>query len=528
MSHGGHDGHDSDDLEHDHDGLDEHRPVGGAQADGVDAAIWAVDNVELTTVGIDIGSATSHLLFSHLHLRRQAHGYSSRFVVVARRVLARSPIWLTPYEPGGLIDAEQLREWFATAYEEAGLRRDAVDAGAVILTGVALERQNARRIAELFAGDGGRFVCASAGHNLEALLAAHGSGSVAASSSGEPVLNIDVGGGTTKLALCEGGRVAATMAIWGGARLVVVDRDGVLTRAEPAIQRLAGHLAPQLTPGAHVSPVVLDQVADAIAAQIAAAASGSPPSEPPLAGGLPAAPRYGRIVLSGGVAEYIRRGSAQVDPAVIGDLGPRLAAALQRHLATLGVPVDIASESIRATVIGASQFSLQLSGNTIHLSGPIDLPVHGVPVVTIELDGEGDGLRAQDTAAMIERRVGQLDLDAREEAVAIAVSWDGIPVYRTLRAIAEGVVLAHRSSQRREAPIMVVLDADVGASVGAIIRDELGITSGVIAIDGVELSDLDFIDVGEHILPANVVPVVIKSLVFPHDGEARPRILGSV
>ena len=116
----------------------------------------------------------------------------------------------------------------------------------------------------------------------------------------------------------------------------------------------------------------------------------------------------------------------------------------------------------------------------------------------------------------------------RDESIAVAISWNGDPRYPLLRAIADGVVESHRDSPRRDAPLMVVLDADIGASLGGIIRDELGVTSGVVAIDGVELADLDFIDIGEHILPANVVPVVIKSLIFPHDAAERPRILGSV
>jgi ethanolamine utilization protein EutA len=343
--------------------------------------------------------------------------------------------------------------------------------------------------------------------------------------AGGAVLNVDVGGGTTKLALCEDGRVAATMAIWGGARLLVVDDDGRILRAEPAIRAIGESIGIWLTPGEWLEPTQLDALADAVAARIVEATTGTTPAEPPLSGGLPEPARHARIVLSGGVAEYLRTDAPAPG---YGDLGPRLAAALRRRIDAVGIPVDVAPESIRATVIGASQFSLQLSGNTIHLSGPIRLPMHGVPVVAIELDGATDGLRADSTAETIRRRVRQLDLGDREEPVAIAVSWSGDPRYPALRAIAEGVVIAHRESERRDAPIMVVLDADIGQSVGGIIRDELGVTSGVIAIDGVELSDLDFIDIGEHLLPANVVPVVIKSLIFPHDGAARPRILGSV
>jgi ethanolamine utilization protein EutA len=486
------------------------------------AAIWKVDNVEMTTVGIDVGSATSHLMFSRLHLRRRAQGYSSRFVVVERTILYRSEILLTPYQADGLIDAEALAAFFADAYRAAGLDRDDIDAGAVILTGVALERANSRRIAELFAGEGGRFVCASAGHNLEALLAAHGSGSVARSTAGEIVLNVDVGGGTTKYALCIDGQVAATTAIWGGSRLLVMDDEQRITRVEPPLANLAAELGMELVPGSHVSDGSLERIADALAVRIVGTIAGSTAIDV-LAGELPASPRPARIIFSGGVAEYL--GAASVDGH--GDLGPRLARRIQARIEALDVPFGSARERIRATVIGASQFTLQLSGNTIHLSGPIELPMHNVPVVAIDVADDGQ-IDAAIVASSIERRVGQLDLGEREAAIAIAVSWAGEPWYPQLRALADGIFAAHAGSPRRLGPLIMVLEADVGASIGSILRDEVGVSGAVVAIDGIELSDLDFVDIGERIMPANVVPVVIKSLVFPHTSAERPRILGSV
>lgn len=505
--------------EHDHD--HELDAASDPEADArVADTIWRVDNVELTTVGIDVGSATSHLMFSHLHLRRQAQGYSTRFTVVSRDVLHRSEILLTPYLPDGLIDAEALEAFFSDTYRAAGLERSDIDAGAVILTGVALERANARRIADLFADEGGRFVCASAGHNLEAILAAHGSGSVARSTDGESVLNVDVGGGTTKFALCVGGEIVATMAIWGGSRLIVLDEASRATRIEPPLGRMAAELGLDLGVGTPVAPDVRERLAASLAARIVQAASGSPTEV--LAGGLPASPRPQRIVLSGGVAEYVDRDGDDGH----GDLGPALARALGQAMRSLGVPIEPAPERIRATVIGASQFTMQLSGNTIHLSGPIDLPIHNIPVVAIDVPSDGQ-IDPDLVASSIQRRAGQLDLGDRAEPIAVAVAWSGEPRYPQLRALADGIAGEHRTSPRDGAPMIVVLEADVGASLGAILRDEVGLSEPVVAIDGIELSDLDFVDIGEVISPANVVPVVIKSLVFPHATAERPRILGS-
>ena len=197
-------------------------------------AVWRLDNVEFTTVGIDVGSSTSHLMFSRVHLRRQAHQLSSRFVVIERRTLWSSPIRLTPFLDDDTIDSAELATFIEDAYRNAGLSRDDVDTGAVILTGEAVKRKNASAIAALFASDAGKFVCASAGHHMECVLAAHGSGAAALSkNTGKTVLNCDIGGGTTKLAYSVAGgqsQLHVTCAVAVGGRLIAFDDAGRVAR----------------------------------------------------------------------------------------------------------------------------------------------------------------------------------------------------------------------------------------------------------------------------------------------------------
>src|SRR4051812_7856499 len=150
------------------------------------------DRIILTSVGVDIGSSTSHLLFSRLELERQ----DNRYVTVKRDVLYQSDILFTPYRDGSTIDQSALGAFIGAQYTAAGIERSAVDTGALILTGVALLRENARAIADLFAAEAGRFVAVSAGDNLEATMAAHGSGAVALSEACPAVMNVDIGGGT--------------------------------------------------------------------------------------------------------------------------------------------------------------------------------------------------------------------------------------------------------------------------------------------------------------------------------------------
>ena len=220
-----------------HDLEFEHLHVGPEDA-AVNEVAWAADNVELTTVGIDIGSSTSHLMFARVHLQRLRHALSSRFVVVSRKILWQSPILLTPYLPDYTIDVDDLAGFIGGCYTYAGIEPEEVDSGAVILTGEAIKRHNARAIADLFSEEAGKFVCASAGHHMECQMAAHGSGAVALSRGhNATLLNVDIGGGTTKFALIENGRILATCAIAVGGRLIVEDERAGLTRIEPPAAR---------------------------------------------------------------------------------------------------------------------------------------------------------------------------------------------------------------------------------------------------------------------------------------------------
>src|ERR671924_392306 len=223
------------DADHDHDHDHDFDP-GAVEAN----PLWLQDNISLTSVGIDIGSAGTQVIFSRLHMRRMSEDLSSRYFVVKRETLYQSPVALTPYASETRIDEEAVGRLIDEAYAGAGMHPDAVDTGSVILTGEALRRENAQAIGELLAEMGGEFVCAAAGHHMEAMLAAYGSGAAKRSHDEDcHLLNVDIGGGTTKLAVVAHGHVEQTAAIHIGGRLIVVDADGVITRLDPQGERLA-------------------------------------------------------------------------------------------------------------------------------------------------------------------------------------------------------------------------------------------------------------------------------------------------
>ena len=277
-------------------------------------------HTHLTSVGIDIGSSTSHLMFSQLLI-----GYPSvlqrKPIVLERNVIARSPILLTPFSGDWNIEAGPLSELVDDTFQAAGLTRDDIDTGAVIITGEAARRDNAQKIAELFSDEAGRFVCATAGPKLETTMAAHGSGAVQQSrEQGLVLLNIDVGGGTTKISLIDNGKIRATTAVNIGARLVAHDGADVIVRLEKGGRRFLQDLGQRLDFGARVPDDLRAQLASRMAQALfgALTTSAQPWEDFYVIPGLGELPAIDGILFSGGVSEYIYSREAKV----FGDLGP--------------------------------------------------------------------------------------------------------------------------------------------------------------------------------------------------------------
>ena len=495
------------DIDHEHEEHDE-------DAAAIGQLIWEQETLQLRTVGIDIGSSTSHLLFARVTLQRQSEGFSSRFVVVAREVLWRSPICLTPFLPDGTIDAHALGHFIHDAYHAAGLHRRDIDSGAVILTGEAIKRRNARAIDELFAGESGKFVCATAGHPMECLLAAHGSGATALSARRRACgLHVDIGGGTTKLALIDRGEVVGVAAFAVGGRLLAKDADGAWTRIDDSARRVAKDLGLDASPRTFADAAAREAVCERLAALVVDRIAGTGLDAlgralqltDPLARTV--APSY--VTFSGGVAEYIF-GRETGD---FGDIAAPLAAAVVRQLKRrVRLKVIEPLERIRATVIGASQFTVQVSGKTIHLPNPGVLPVRNIPVLHLAA-GPVEGATPQDIADGFSAAARLQDLDP-SAVLALSFPWHGEPEHARLLAMARGIVRFAAPKGTRERPLFLMIDGDVGASLGRILREEAGLRGDLVAIDGIQLRPLDFVDVGELLDPPGVVPIVIKSLLF--------------
>jgi ethanolamine utilization protein EutA len=482
-----------------------------------DHPLWQRENVNLTSVGIDIGSAGTQILFSHLHLKRQSVDLSSRYLVVSRETWYESPVSLTPYESEAKIDARALGEIVDLAYNEAKIHPDDIDTGVVILTGEALRRGNSERIGQILSEKCGELVCVAAGHHMEATLAAHGSGAVQASHDRkERIINIDIGGGTTKLSIIDKGIVQVTAALHIGGRLLAVDSDFKLQRLEPAGRAHAKRAGYSWRVGDTVTSDELDAVAEHMTDILVQALVKPNPgtdildlylTDPILNFG-----EIKSVVFSGGVSEFIY----EREPQDFGDLGMRLGKAIRQRLKTGELPWQLIkdSEGIRATVLGASEYSTQLSGNTGFISDPGSLlPRRNLQVVHPDFEFK-ETFESVELAEAIHRNMQAFDLIGTDSDIVLAFHWSGHPDYHRVRALADGIKAGIKERVARGKSLFVILDADIAMNLGTILRKDLGIDNEIMVIDGVALWNFDFIDIGKMREPSNTVPVMIKSLVF--------------
>jgi len=480
-------------------------------------SLFKKDRRELRSVGIDIGSTTSHLIFSTLELRRQGAALSSRFAVAARHVDYRSPIFMTPFSSDASLDTGKLKSFFDAAYLEAGITPQQVDTGAVVTTGDAARKDNAAAVLQLFSERAGDFVCASAGPILEAKMAAYGSGAVFRSShddSPTTVLNIDVGGGTSKLAVVRDAQILSMAALNVGARLLTLDVTNAVTKIEVAGQVCSDHLGLNLRVGEVVSADSLTRLCDALAQALLEAATGSPPSAltsklmitEPLKVDL----AIDVVLFSGGVAEFFYKETSSN----YADLGQLLANGIRTQVPKY-VPratVELSKERIRATVIGASQFTVQVSGNTISLGNPALLPLRNYRAVMVNLAGVE--LSASSIQQTIGQTFGRLGISDGQEPVALSIHWPHGPAYAGLKALCEAITQTLRNTVSAGLPVIIVLDCDIARLVGENLSRSMNGYRDIICIDGIHLHDFDYIDVSKEHVHTQTVTVVVKSLVF--------------
>lgn len=469
----------------------------------------------ILSVGIDVGTSTTSVVFSRLTLDNLAGSFSApRIEITDKEVVYKSPAYETPLLRPETIDGSALRTLVLNEYTSAGFRPAEVRTGAAIITGETARAENAEQVLAALSELAGDFVVATAGPHLEAVLAARGAGADAYSAHvSDIVANLDVGGGTTNIAVYRFGRLMGTSCLDIGGRLVRVV-GGQITHVSPSVRRLAEHMGMRLVAGENADVDRLTTLSRAMARQLAMAVCLATRDSIHTtlytnnSTALPPGLSPGAISFSGGVADLIEtQGSA--DPFRYGDIGPLLGVAIADDSAFGLVKRHQAAETIAATVVGAGIHTTEVSGSTIEFAQAL-LPLQNVPIVRIP-----DDLEAPETlSGEIEQRLRLLHPEKPDETVAVAFSGQCVKSFDDVRSTANAIIKGASAVLAGPNPLVIVLEHDRAKVLGQSLAMLRGRRDDVVCIDGVQTSSGDFIDIGHPVGAGRAVPVVVKTLVF--------------
>jgi ethanolamine utilization protein EutA len=472
-----------------------------------------MNRIELLSVGIDVGSATSHLVFSNLILVRDEMSPTLRFNIEERNVIYEGRIIDTPFLEDRTIDVRQLTAFFKKEYEHAGIDPADIQTGAVIITGESAKKQNAPEIAEALSKDAGKLVAATAGPNFESLLAAMGSGATARSRDhNKTILSCDIGGGTSNLAISRDGEVLSTSCIAVGGRLMALDSEiRIRELADPAI-KVMKHIGLDYRLGDQIPKPDIEKIASRMAEVLIEVMMGPARSslakELMMTSDVDFSIPIDEYMFSGGVAEIIYGGKGRYN-----DIGSILAKKIRSLTPKLGSPVVEPINKIRATVIGAGAYSLSVSGSSGFMDDKLTLPIRNIPVLRVDVEHEK--LSLEHVVSMVNIAFRRHDLAEGDEIVALYFK-DPVRVnYPALELFAKSMEAALPNSIARSMPVILIFEKDIACSVGNVFRRETGLKTHLLSLDELSLSDGDWIDISEPLVGRQVFPVTVKSLVFP-------------
>jgi ethanolamine utilization protein EutA len=337
-------------------------------------------------------------------------------------------------------------------------------------------------------------------------------------------MNIDIGGGTSKVAIIKDGIIIDTASLFVGSRVVARDKAGRLERIEESGSLDVKELGLGLEMGAVLSDDGRKAIAEMLAGALFELIAGRAPS--PFTQRLMETSllRYNgtidHIMFSGGVAEYIY-GHERAD---FGDLGPFLGEKIRQRVSdpAFGIALQEPEERIRATVMGAAQYSLQVSGNTIFISREGVLPQRNLQVVKVCV--ERGKPTAEDVAGSVRSALARYDIDGLQAAgpvaLAIDISPDAAIGPALLRSLTQGILSAWNESFTDAHPLVLIFPVDIANLVGSILAEKSGRAQDILCVDGINVGDLDYVDIGREIQSSRTVPVVVKNLVFSKGTQA--------
>ena len=436
---------------------------------------------DLLSVGLDVGTTSTQMVVSRLRIGNKAGSFAvPEMEIEERQILYKSPVHFTPLLQGDLVDAASLQKIVDKEYEAAGISRQQVDTGAIIITGETSRKENARAVLDRLSGYAGDFVVTTAGPDLESILAAKGAGAAEFSAkTGKTVLHMDIGGGTSNLALIEDGKITATTCLNVGGRLLKIDPGGQLRYVSPVLQEIFEKKTGEVVNREEVL-TLCEKLVRALEAAAGLRQDFYLMNALRTAGAaVMTPPRDAVISFSGGVADCIEEEKPWL---AFGDLGPELGRIIRKSRLCRG-QYRLGSETIRATVIGAGSYSTQLSGSTVFYQN-MEFPLKNLTVVHTP-----QALRMLD------------------ETGVLAMPGMRAPSYAQIAELAEQLTGSFHGDS-----LILALEEDMAKAMGQCLALRLGKSARILCIDRVRLEEGSYLDIGAPVGPA--LPVVVKTLIL--------------
>lgn len=468
----------------------------------------------LLTVGIDLGTSTTQLVLSELTVENFASAFTvPRISISDKKVIYRSDIIFTPLLNQSEIDAEPIKAFVAEQYRQAGIHKQDIQMGAVIITGETARKSNANNVLRALSGYAGDFVVATAGPDLESIIAGKGAGAQTYSETKrKPVVNLDIGGGTTNLAVFKDGEVIDTACFDIGGRLIKLDQQQKITYIAPKIQEIINkkgltlHLGDQATEQ-NLLPIISELVA--VLENSIGLGTQSPfyqllVTNHPLRKGeeLPI------VTFSGGVADCLNTTSTNLFK--YGDIGLLLGKYLRKSLVFSEKEVLESAETILATVVGAGSHTAEISGSTIAYREQI-LPVKNIPI--LKLAQEDETLTVTELGQRIQEKLNWHRIEETPQ-IALAIRGMSNPTFADIQRYGQGIVEGLASLVAEQIPIIVMVDEDMAKALGHALSAHLPKDYPFICLDSVKVENGDYVDIGLPVAEGAVLPVIVKTLVF--------------
>lgn len=477
------------------------------------------DKTAILSVGIDVGTSTTQVVFSKLQMDN-AGGYFSvpRVAIVDKEVVYKSEVYMTPLKTDVLIDTDALRDIVAAEFRKAGYRPEDTDSGAVIITGESARKENSDAVLKSLSDFAGDFVVSAAGPDMESLIAGKGSGAWQYSMDHHcRVANLDIGGGTTNVVLFEDGETLARGCLDIGGRLICMNPQGIITKVSPAAAVMAQAAGVSVSVGDRCDELKLTAVTRQMAAALNAYLGVGTKDidailrqiKTPGSSDFPVPEKVQAVFFSGGVADLICHESA--DTWAYGDIGVLLGRAIRESRLFTDFQKMEPGETIRATVVGAGTYTTTISGSTITYSDDI-FPLKNIPVIKLDEELQ-EACFAGETEPVIRRIqwvLGQND----EEHFILAMPGKRNPGYTEMKRAAASIRQIMDRVQPPGEPILLVIESDIAKAMGQMIRQQPDLKRQVVAIDSIHVEDGEYVDMGKPMMNGMVIPVVVKTLIF--------------